>query len=78
MPDWVCECANNCSEPVQLTIAEYEAVRSDPTHFMVAPSPAHVVEQIEDVVARHERYWVVEKRDLAGEVSEALDPRDDY
>jgi hypothetical protein len=77
MPDWVCECAFNCSQPVQMTIQEYEAVRAEPTHFLIAPSPEHVVEAIEHIVARHNRYWIVEKEDRAAEVSEALDPRSD-
>jgi hypothetical protein len=77
MPDWVCECTFDCEEPVQMTIAEYEAVREEPTHFLVAPSPDHVLEAIENVVARHDRYWTVEKRGHAGDVSEDLDPRDD-
>jgi hypothetical protein len=77
MPDWACECAFACSEPVQLTIAEYESVRSEPTHFFVRPSPEHVVETIESVVAQHDRYWIVEKKGRAGDVSEELDPRDD-
>jgi hypothetical protein len=76
MPDWVCECGFSCTEPVQMTIAEYEAIRAEPTQFFVQPSPEHVVEEIEDVVARHDRYWIVEKRGHAGEVSEELDPRD--
>jgi len=77
MPDWVCECAHDCSQPVQMTIPEYEAVRAQPTHFLVAPSPAHVVDEIERVVARHDRYWIVQKEEHAAEVSVALDPRDD-
>jgi hypothetical protein len=77
MPDWVCECALDCSDPVRLTIADYEAVRAEPTHFLVAPSLDHVVEAIENVVVRHDRYWIVEKRGHAGDVSEELDPRDD-
>jgi hypothetical protein len=76
MPDWVCECVNNCSQPVRMTITEYESVRTEPTHFLVAPSDEHVVDEIEDVVKRHERYWVVEKVERAAEVSEDLDPRD--
>jgi hypothetical protein len=76
MPDWVCECALDCAEPVQMTIAEYEAVRAEPTHFLIAPSPEHVLGPIEDVVARHDRYWIVEKKDHARDVSEDLDPRD--
>ena len=77
MPDWACECSFDCSEPIRLTIPEYEAVRAEPTHFVVAPSQEHVLEPIENVVARHDRYWIVEKRGHAGDVSEELDPRDE-
>jgi hypothetical protein len=35
----------------------------------------HEVPEIEDVVERHERYVVVEKRAHAGETAEATDPR---
>jgi hypothetical protein len=77
MPDWVCECAFACSEPVQLTIREYEAVRAEPTHFLVVPADEHVLHPIEAVVQRHDRYWVVEKMGRAGDISEDLDPRDD-
>jgi hypothetical protein len=77
-PDWVCECARtDCSVPVRLTIAEYESVRSDPAHFLVAPSDDHFVPGVEQVVERNERYWVVEKLGRAGDVSEDLDPRTD-
>jgi hypothetical protein len=76
--DWVCECARgDCAVPVQLTIAEYEAVRSVATRFLVAPSDEHVLPDIELVVTRHERYWVVEKIGDAGDVSEELDARTD-
>jgi hypothetical protein len=44
MPAWVCECTNeHCLEAVNLAVAEYEAVRADGTHFLVAPSAEHVV-----------------------------------
>jgi hypothetical protein len=73
MPDWVCECASEaCLAPVQLTIAEYQSIRADPTRFLVAPGDAHVVPEVEGVVARHERYWVVEKLGDAADMSEAL------
>src|SRR5262245_14299244 len=76
--DWVCECARfDCSVPVQLTVTEYEKVRSDATHFLVAPSEDHVIAGIEQIVARHERYWIVEKLGVAGEVSDRLDGRSD-
>jgi hypothetical protein len=74
--DWVCECADEaCDVPVQLTVAEYEAVRSDPHRFFVAPSDDHVVTEVERVVERQERYWVVEKIGRAAEVTERFDPR---
>ena len=75
--DWICECALvDCSVPVQLTVAKYETVRSDPTHFLVAPSDEHLITEVERVVKRHERYWVVEKVGVAGDVSEKLDHRE--
>jgi hypothetical protein len=78
MPDWVCECVfETCTEPVQLTVSEYEAVRSEPTHFFVSPSSEHVVSGVERVLEEHERYWVVEKVAHAAEASETLDPRTD-
>jgi hypothetical protein len=74
--DWVCECARaECSVPVQLTVQEYEAVRANPPWFLVAPSDEHLMPEVEQIVQRHERYWVVEKRGLAGDISEELDPR---
>ena len=74
--DWVCECAREeCSVPVQLTVQEYEAVRASAPWFLVAPSDEHLVSEVEQVVQRNERYWVVEKRGVAGDISEELDPR---
>jgi hypothetical protein len=76
MPEWVCECANeDCAQAVQMTVAEYEAVRADPTHFLVVPSSEHVVSAIEHVVERYDRYWVVEKAGRAGALTEILDER---
>ena len=74
--EWVCECADqNCSEPVQLSIQEYEAVRAESTHFLIVPSDEHVSPPIERVVRRDERYWIVEKIGVAAEISDELDPR---
>jgi hypothetical protein len=76
MPDWVCECASDeCLAPLQLTIAEYQSIRADPTHFLVAPGESHVVPDVERVIERHDRYWVVEKLGQAADMSEALDER---
>jgi len=75
--DWVCECANtDCSEPVQLTHEEYEAVRTTPTRFVVRFSDAHVFPEVENVVERHERYWVVEKVGVAAELVAEQSERD--
>jgi hypothetical protein len=74
--DWVCECADEgCLKPVGLTVAEYESVRAHPNRFLVAPSDDHVFADVERVLARHERYWVVEKQGDAADVTESLDQR---
>jgi hypothetical protein len=74
--DWVCECAHNaCSERIALNIQEYEGVRADPRRFFVVPSEEHVLPEIEEVVARHERFWVVEKEGPAGDLAAKVDPR---
>ena len=74
--DWICECADEgCAVPVRLTVAEYEAVRAKPTQFLVAPSEDHVFPDVECIIRRHERYWIVEKLGRAAEVSEKFDPR---
>ena len=39
LSEWVCECADEkCIQPVTLTIAEYEAVRAEPTHYGASPT----------------------------------------
>jgi hypothetical protein len=74
--DWVCECANNaCTQRVALTSGDYELVRSDPKRFLIAPGDDHVFEEIEAVVERNERFWVVEKEGPAGELAARIDPR---
>jgi hypothetical protein len=74
--DWVCECANeDCFDAIPMTHEEYEAVRAVPTRFFVLPDDAHLVPEAENVVERHERYWVVEKIGVAAEMVERKDPR---
>jgi hypothetical protein len=74
--DWVCECAENgCVERIQLTSEEYESVRADPKRFAVAASDEHVFDEIEEVVERTGRFWVVEKVGIAGELAARVDPR---
>jgi len=75
LSDWVCECADEtCTERIELTPQQYERVRENPTHFIVAPGAEHVVFDVERVVEQHERYWVVSKVGEAASVAMNLDP----
>ena len=75
-PDWTCECGDvSCSNPIRLTVEQYEAVRAKPTQFIIAPSSEHVAPEVEHVVLREDRYWVVEKVGVGAQMSEQLDPR---
>jgi hypothetical protein len=74
--EWICECADmTCSKSLELTIEEYEMIRAAPTRFVVAPGAEHVNPDIERVVQREKRYWVVEKFGAGAEISEKFDPR---
>ena len=57
---------------VELTAGEYRRVRATNRRFLVFPDPSHTSPDLETVVERHERYWVVEKNGEAGEEAEAL------
>ena len=70
-----CECARlGCNQLVELTLAEYEHVRSDPRHFMMIPG--HQMPEVEIVIERRPGYVIVEKQDTAGERAEAEHDRD--
>lgn len=58
-----CECGDTdgCGEHVEMTLAEYERVRSQRDRFTVAPG--HENAEIEHVVERNERFAIVDKRD---------------
>jgi hypothetical protein len=73
---FVCECSNGaCVDQIQLTVAEYEEVRSDGRWFAIVPG--HLTEQIEHVVRTTDRYLIVEKDTApAVEITEGSDPRD--
>jgi hypothetical protein len=74
--DWYCECAVvDCNVPVQMTIDEYESVRTSGRRFVIAPDERHLRPDVELIVEKKERYWVVEKVGDAAEMAEALDPR---
>jgi len=68
--EWVCECADeNCAQPIRMSIAEYEAVRVEPTHFFIAPAEEHLSPDIEYVVRREPLYWVIAKMGVGAEMS---------
>ena len=70
-----CECANGgCTEQIEMTLVEYEAIRAEPTHFIV--SPGHEVPELERIAEEHPTYLVVQKQDPeAEEVALETDPR---
>jgi hypothetical protein len=69
-----CECAQlGCNELLELSVNDYEAVRSNPRRFLVLPG--HQQPDAETVVETHERYLVVEKLAQAGMAAEDTDPR---
>ena len=71
---FVCECGDSdCAATVELTIAEYEAVRADPTHFFVVSG--HETPHVEQVIERRERYHVVRKHEGESGIAIRTDPR---
>ena len=69
----VCECADtDCVETFLVSVEEYEAVRVQPTRFLVLPG--HVFPEVEDVVAEAGSYVVVEKVEAAARTAVALAP----
>lgn len=71
---FLCECARpDCHHVVHATLLEYERVRAHPRRFMV--HPGHEEPGAETIVDTQGDYLIVEKRDEAGRVAEAEDPR---
>jgi hypothetical protein len=70
----VCECGiEQCTEKIEATVAEYEAVRANPRRFLVVPG--HEQTDTARVVERNSGFLVVEKLEEAGEVAIEHDPR---
>jgi hypothetical protein len=71
---FVCECSReSCTELVEITNAEYEAVRSNPRRFLVCPG--HEDLTVDRVVETFPTFLVVEKFGEAGEIAIERDPR---
>jgi hypothetical protein len=72
--DFLCECGNaECTEKITLTRREYEQVRSDATQFAVASG--HELPEIEETLARTDRFLVVRKHPEEADVAQETDPR---
>jgi hypothetical protein len=56
-----CECGSDsgCPDMVWMTLAEYEVVREQDDRFALAPG--HENEQLEHIVARNDRFVIVDK-----------------
>ena len=73
---FICECADErCTQIVQLSLEEYESIRREPTHFLNAIAHDAAARGAGDVVEQNDRYVVLEKTGVAGDVAEELDPR---
>jgi hypothetical protein len=72
---FLCECGDpDCGAHIELTSAEYEEIRADPTLFAFAKG--HEAPDIEEIVAEREGYAVARKRPGVPErLARQTDPR---
>jgi hypothetical protein len=74
---FICECADeSCTELLRLSLVDYETVRAQPRWFINAPGHQAAGGRHVEVVKQREGYLIVEKVGRAGEIVEALDPRE--
>jgi hypothetical protein len=73
----LCECGDaRCAQRLPIPPTEYERIRSDPTHFVLAPG--HSAPDVEAVITQGPTWLVVQKRPGApARAAEATDPRGD-
>lgn len=72
--EFLCECGNaDCSQTLEIPIAEYEEVRKNPKRFILALG--HTADDVEVVVKEQSSYLVVEKLGRPGEIAADLDDR---
>jgi hypothetical protein len=69
--DIVCECgAQGCLERITMTHEAYKRLRENPRTFAIVPG--HEAEDVENIVERHDGYYVVEKEDgIAAAIAES-------
>ena len=70
-----CECAlKSCDRLIEITMAEYQEVRSDATQFAIVPE--HFIGDIEGIVSENDRFAVVAKRPgTPADIVTETDPR---
>jgi len=72
--EFICECSTEgCFERLSLTLQQYERVRADGSHFLLAPGHEEI--DVERVVVVLDDYVVVQKQGVAGLIAQAEDPR---
>ena len=70
----LCECGvAGCTERVLIDARDYEAIRSQPTHFALLSG--HEDKAVEDVVATRDGYLVVANYGIAATIARRTDPR---
>jgi hypothetical protein len=76
LESYFCECASpECTAKVQVSVADYERVRSVPAHFILCPG--HEIPDVETVVEEHDGWTVIEKDPNVRDIYEGTDPRRD-
>jgi hypothetical protein len=74
--DFVCECPDKtCTKTIGMSVDEYEAIRAEGNRFVVAPGDEHVWPDVEAIIDKRDRYWVVEKFGYSGKLAAHHDPR---
>lgn len=74
---FLCECADeDCTTIIQLTLVEYEDVRTDSRQFLNVIGHERAEGPIE-IISKNHNHLVVRKSGRSGEIAEALDTRRD-
>ena len=75
MESYLCECSDRrCTDPIQLTRAEYESVRAVPINFAIALN--HENPELDHVLIEYERFAIVEKAfGVGAKIARETDPR---
>jgi hypothetical protein len=70
---FLCECEEpKCTDVLLLEHDEYERARAHPRHFVL--SPGHETRGAEPI-EQNDRFTIVEKSGISGEIAEETDPR---